>query len=86
MCMYVSFCNGVLTYYSCNVCIHVIYKCFSWGSNPQRDLGKPSQAINRKLLSVLSHVVSEEIQSALRTELGWIIRCGAANPGLLKYE
>ncbi len=59
------------------MCIYVIYKCLSWDSDQQRDLGKPSQAISGKLLSVLSHVVSEKIQSALRREQGWthLLRC-----------
>jgi hypothetical protein len=74
MCMYVSFvtvCLNILTV----MFIYVTYKCLSWDSNHQRDLGKPSQksreAIRGKLLSVLSHVVSENIQSALRREQGW---------------
>ncbi len=41
MCMYVLFCNSVLTYLAV-MCIFVIYKCLSWDSNQQRDLGKPS--------------------------------------------
>ncbi len=46
--------------------IYVIYKCLSWDGDQQRDLGKPSQkqpsqAIDGKLLGVLSHVVSEKI-------------------------
>jgi hypothetical protein len=50
--MYVSLitvCLRLLTV----VCIYVIYKCLSWDSNQQRDLGKPSQASDGKLLSVL---------------------------------
>jgi hypothetical protein len=55
--------------------IYVIYKCLSWGSNQQQDLGKPSQkqpsqGINEKLFSILSHVVGERTQSALRKEQG----------------
>ncbi len=71
--MYVSFRNSVLTYLAV-MCIFVIYKCLIWHSNLQQDLGKPSQkkypsqAINGKPLSVLSHVVSEKTQSALRRE------------------
>jgi hypothetical protein len=59
------------------MCIYVIYKCLSWGSDQQQDLGKPSQAINGKLLSVLSHVVGETTQSALRREQGWthLLQC-----------
>jgi hypothetical protein len=56
-------------------CICVIYKCLSWDVDQQQDLGKPSleqqsQAIGRKLLGVLSHVVSKKTQSALREEQG----------------
>jgi hypothetical protein len=53
------------------MCIYVIYKCLSWGGDRQQNLGKPNQAINGKLLSVLSHVVGEKTQSALRKEQGW---------------
>jgi hypothetical protein len=51
--------------------------CLSWGGDQQQNLSKPSrkqpsQAIDGKLLGVLSHVVSEKTQSALRKEQGWI--------------
>jgi hypothetical protein len=67
------------------MCIFGIYKCLSWDSSRQQDLGKTSQAIDEKLLSVLSHAVSEKTQSALRKKHGWTLRCGAANAWLLKY-
>jgi hypothetical protein len=38
----VLFCNSVLTDLAV-MCIFVIYKCLSWDSNHQRDLGKPNQ-------------------------------------------
>jgi hypothetical protein len=64
----------VCSHYLAVMCIYAIYKCLSWGSDQQEDLGKPSrkqqsQAINGKLLSVLSHVVSETTQSALRVRM-----------------
>jgi hypothetical protein len=58
------------------MCIFVIYKCLSWDSNRQQNLGNeakkklPSQAIDEKLLSVLSQVVSKKTQFALRREQG----------------
>jgi hypothetical protein len=65
MCGYVSPYNSMLTLFSWAVYLcDVIYKCLSWGSNQQQDLGKPSQAIDRKLLSVLSRMVGEKTQSA----------------------
>jgi hypothetical protein len=69
-------CNSVLTYLAV-MCIFGIYKCLSWDSSRQQDLGKTSQAINEKLLSILSHAVSEKTQSALRKEHGWTysLRC-----------
>ncbi len=88
----VCICNSVFTYLAV-MCIFVSYKCFSWDSNQQWDLGRPSQekiskpsywweahykkAIDGKLLSILSHVVSEKNQSALRREQRWIhsLRC-----------
>ncbi len=59
------------------MCIFVIYKCLSWHSNQQQDLGKPRQATDGKLLSILSHVVSEKTQSAFRREQRWphSLRC-----------
>jgi hypothetical protein len=74
--VYAPSCNNVLTYLAV-MCIFVIYKYLSWDGNQQQDLGKPSQkkwpsqAIDGKLLSILSHVVSEKTQSALRREQGW---------------
>jgi hypothetical protein len=56
----------VCSHFLAVMCVYVIYKCLSWGSDQQQDLGKPSQAINGKLLSILSHVVGEKIQSALQ--------------------
>jgi hypothetical protein len=41
MYVYVLFCDSVLTYLAV-MSIFVIYKCLSWGSNQQQDLGKPS--------------------------------------------
>jgi hypothetical protein len=76
MYVYVPFCNSVLMYMAV-MCIFVIYKCLSSDSNQRQDLGKPSQkkkpsqAIDGKLLSILSHVVSEKTQSALRREHRW---------------
>jgi hypothetical protein len=65
MCGYVSPYNSMLTLFSRAVYLcDVIYKCLSWGSDQQQDLGKPSQAIDRKLLSVLSQTVGEKTQSA----------------------
>ncbi len=58
MYVYVSPCNTMLTFLAV-MCIFVIYKCLSWGSDQQQDLGKPSQAIDGKLISLLSHVVGE---------------------------
>jgi hypothetical protein len=52
------------------MCICVIYKCLSWDFDQEQDLGKPNQAIGGKLLGVLSHVVSEQTQSALREKQG----------------
>ncbi len=74
MCMY-----RLITVCSRNVVmmgISVIYECLSWGSDQQQDLGKPSwkapsQAIDGKLLSVLSHMVGKTTQSTLRREQGW---------------
>ncbi len=40
----------------------------SWTSQAQE---KASQAIGRKLLGILFHVMSERTQSALREEQGW---------------
>jgi hypothetical protein len=51
MCMYVSFCNSVLTYLAV-MCIYVIYKRLSWDSNKQRDLGKPSERNSHAKLSM----------------------------------
>jgi hypothetical protein len=67
----------VCSHYLAVMFIYVIYKCLSWGSNQQQDLGKPSQAIDGKMLSVISHVVGEKTQSALRKEQGWthLLRC-----------
>jgi hypothetical protein len=42
MYVYVPSCKSVLTYLAL-MFIFVIYKCFSWDSNWQQDLGKPSQ-------------------------------------------
>jgi hypothetical protein len=39
-----------------------------WASQARK---QPSQAIDVKLLNVLSHIVSEKTQSALRREYGW---------------
>jgi hypothetical protein len=52
--------------------VMAVSRLYIWDSNQQRDLGKPSQAIDGKLLNVLSHVVSEKTHSALRKEQGWI--------------
>jgi hypothetical protein len=72
------------------MCIYVIYKCLSWGSDQQQDLDKPSQkqpsqAIDGKLLSIIFHVAGEKTLSALRREQGWTLCCGATNARLLKY-
>jgi hypothetical protein len=32
----------VCSHYLAVICIYVIYKCSSWGSDQQQDLGKPS--------------------------------------------
>jgi hypothetical protein len=53
-----------------------------WESQARK---QPSQPIDGKLLSVLSHVVSEKTQPALRKEQGGLIHCGAANAWLFKY-
>jgi hypothetical protein len=53
------------------MCIYVICKIFSWDGDQQQDLDKPSQAFSGKLLGVLSHMVSEKTQSALRGKQGW---------------
>jgi hypothetical protein len=42
MYLYVLFCDSVLTYQAV-MCIFVIFKCLSWGSNQRQNLGKPSQ-------------------------------------------
>jgi hypothetical protein len=47
MYVYVRSCNSVLTYLAV-MCIFVIYKCLSWDSNQQQELGKTSQDITRK--------------------------------------
>jgi hypothetical protein len=67
----------VCSHYLAVMYIYVIDKCLSWGSNQQQDLGKPSHAINGKLLSILSHLMGEKIQSAVRREQGWThsLRC-----------
>ncbi len=46
--VYVPFCNSVLTYLG--VMGTLIYKCLSWDSNQQQELGKPSQ---KKIASLL---------------------------------
>ncbi len=75
------YCISVPTYFAL-MCIYVIYKCLSggricsriWASQTKK---QPSQAIAGKLLSVLSHMVSEKTQSALRKDRGWThsLRC-----------
>ncbi len=62
-------CNSMLTYLAV-MCIFVIFKCLSWGTDQQQDLGKPSQAITGMLLNVLYDVIGEKTQSALRREQG----------------
>ncbi len=69
MYVYVPPSNSMLKYLAM-MCIIVIFKCLSQGSDQQQDLSKPSQAINGKLLSVLSDVMGEKTQSALRREQG----------------
>jgi hypothetical protein len=60
----------------------MIYKCLSWGGDrpkiwASKARKQPSQAIDGELLSILSNIVSEKIQSVLRKEQGWIhsLRC-----------
>ncbi len=64
------------------MCIYVIYQCLSWGwDQPKIRASKarkqPIQAIDGELLSILSHIVSEKIQSVLRKEQRWThsLRC-----------
>jgi hypothetical protein len=49
--MYGLFCDSVLTYLVV-MCIYVTYKCLSWDSNQQRDLGKPSRRNSLAKLSM----------------------------------
>ncbi len=69
MYVYVPPCNSMLTCLAV-MCIIVICKCLSQGSDQQQDLSKPSQAINGKLLNVLSDIIGEKTQSALRRKQG----------------
>jgi hypothetical protein len=67
------------------MCIYVINKCLSQGSDKQQDLGKqsqkkqPSQAIDGKLISILSYIEGKKTQSALGREQEWTPLLGAAN-------
>jgi hypothetical protein len=65
----------VCPHYLAVTCIYVIYKCLSWAvisaRSGQAKPKKPSQAIDGKLLRVLTHVTVEITQSALRREQGW---------------
>jgi hypothetical protein len=74
MCMYrpVTVCSHYFSrdVYQCDLQVFEL----GWRSvarSGQAKLKKPSQAIDGKLLSVLSHMVGEKTQSALRKEQGW---------------
>jgi hypothetical protein len=64
------------------MCIFVIYKCLSWDSDQQQDLGKPSQKKiampnYRWKAAKLYYIVGEKTQCALRREQGWthLLQC-----------
>ncbi len=75
MCVYVTPCNSMLTYLAV-MCIYVIYKCSSWGSDQQQDLSKPRQKTAKlsDRWEAVKHPIpcgGEKIRSALRKEQGW---------------
>ncbi len=69
-------CNNVLTYFNCDVYLCAL-EVFELGQQSAAGSGQAKKAINGKLLSILSHVLSEKIQSALKREQGWthLLRC-----------
>jgi hypothetical protein len=79
--MYVSFCNNVVTY-SRDVYL-LDLQVFELGQQSAARSGQAKQ--EAKLLIVLSHVVSEKTQSALRREHGRTHSLQCYNTGLLKY-